>query len=104
MNLGGSHDAPRMLTSLFNKNKYKFHANPFEGNDYKIHKPDAATYQTLKLLLAQQFTYIGSPHIWAGDEMGMWGGDDPNCRKPLIWPDYEFEPERAHPEGMDTSG
>ena len=100
MNLTASHDAPRVLTSLYNKNAYKLNANPSEGNDYKINKPDADTYQTLKLLLAHQFTYIGAPHIWAGDEMGMWGGDDPSCRKPLIWPDLEFDPEIAHPLGF----
>ena len=49
------------------------------------------------MLLVQQFTYIGAPHIWAGDEMGMWGSDDPSNRKPLIWPDIEFENEMAHP-------
>lgn len=100
MNLTASHDVPRVATSLFNKNKYKYQANPEGDPAYKIHKPDAETYTTLQLLLAQQFTYIGSPHIWAGDEMGMWGGDDPNCRKPLIWPDMEFEAERSHPLGM----
>lgn len=96
MNLTASHDVPRFATSIFNKNKYKVDTNPYEGNDYKIHKPDAATYEIMKLMLVQQFTYIGSPHIWAGDEMGMWGGDDPNCRKPLIWKDLEFEPETYH--------
>jgi len=96
MNLTASHDVPRFATSIFNKNKYKVGTNPYEGNDYKIHKPDAATYEIMKLMLVQQFTYIGSPHIWAGDEMGMWGGDDPNCRKPLIWKDLEFEPETHH--------
>lgn len=96
MNLTASHDVPRFATSVFNKNKYKVDTNPYEGNDYKIHKPDAATYEIMKLMLVQQFTYIGSPHIWAGDEMGMWGGDDPNCRKPLIWKDLEFEPETYH--------
>ncbi len=101
MNLNGSHDTPRVLTSLFNKNPYKVDTNPFEGNEYKIHKPDTRTYQTLRLLLAHQFTYIGSPHIWAGDEMGMWGSDDPNCRKPLVWPDYDFESETSHPERWD---
>ena len=25
--------------------------------------------------------------IWGGDELGMWGADDPECRKPLLWPD-----------------
>lgn len=101
MNLNGSHDTPRVLTSLFNKNAYKMHTNPYGENKYKIHKPDAETYETLKLLLVQQYTYIGSPHIWAGDEMGMWGSDDPSCRKPLIWPDYEFENETTHPEGWE---
>lgn len=100
MNLVASHDVPRVATSLFNKNKYKYQTNASIDNPYKIHKPDADTRETLKLLLAQQFTYVGAPHIWAGDEMGMWGGDDPNCRKPLIWPDMTFEAEKSHPLGM----
>jgi glycosidase len=97
MNLAASHDAPRVSTSLYNKNMYKLDSKPTGSNNYKIDKPDEKTYQTLKMLLAQQFTYVGSPHIWAGDEMGMWGADDPSCRKPLIWPDYEFENETTHP-------
>lgn len=97
MNLNGSHDTPRVVTSLFNKNMYKVYAKPDQDSTYKIHRPDEETFQLLKLLLAHQYTYIGSPHIWAGDEMGMWGADDPSPRKPLIWPDYEFEDEIAHP-------
>jgi cyclomaltodextrinase len=101
MNLTASHDVPRVLSALFNKNKYKVDTNPSETSDYKIHKPDQATYQTLYLILAHQYTYVGAPHIWAGDEMGMWGSDDPSTRKPLIWPDYDFEDERAHPLGRE---
>lgn len=101
MNLTASHDVPRTLTSLFNKNKYQYLEKPDENPDYKIHKPDAATFQTLRLLLAHQYTYIGSPHIWAGDEMGMWGANDPSTRKPLIWKDYEFSPETTHPLGKE---
>ncbi len=101
MNLNGSHDTPRVLTSLFNKNLYKVYAKPEQEARYKIHRPDEETFQTLRLLLAHQYTYIGSPHIWAGDEMGMWGADDPSPRKPLIWPDYDFEDEVAHPLGME---
>ena len=100
MNYTGGFDTPRILTSLFNKNKYKYYCKVHENPEYKIHKPDVATFQTLKLLLAQQYTYFGSPHIYAGDEMGMWGADDPSCRKPLIWPDYTFEDESAHPLGQ----
>jgi cyclomaltodextrinase / maltogenic alpha-amylase / neopullulanase len=97
MNLTSSHDAPRTLTSLYNKNKYKYNAKPGDDNSYKINKPDDATVQTLKLLVAHQFTYIGAPSIWAGDEMGMWGADDPATRKPLLWPEFDFEPETTHP-------
>jgi len=32
--------------------------------------------------------------------MGMWGADDPSGRKPLIWPDYNFEEETTHPLKM----
>lgn len=100
MNLTASHDVPRVATALFNKNKYKFKSKPQDDPAYKIHKPDDVTRTTQKLLLAQQFTYVGAPHIWAGDEMGMWGADDPDCRKPLIWPDMTFEDEKAHPLGL----
>ena len=47
----------------------------------------------MKQILVHQFTFVGSPQIWQGDEMGMWGGDDPDDRKPLIWSDYKFEDE-----------
>ncbi|MEO1655600.1 MAG: alpha-amylase family glycosyl hydrolase, partial [Bacteroidota bacterium] len=101
MNLVSSHDVPRVLTSLFNKNKYKYYSSPGADNNYKIHRPDSITFQTFRLLLAHQFTYVGAPAIWAGDEMGMWGADDPSCRKPLLWPDYEFDNEVAHPLGKE---
>lgn len=100
MNVSASHDVPRLSTSLFNKSKYKYQASPYNEN-YKIYKPDEEAFESLCLLLAQQFTYVGAPQIWAGDEMGMWGADDPDTRKPLIWPDYEFESETAHPLGLD---
>jgi len=54
MNLNASHDSPRVLTSLFNKNWYKVYAKPDQDSTYKIHRPDAETFQTLKLLLTHQ--------------------------------------------------
>jgi glycosidase len=103
MNLNGGFDTPRVLTSFFNKNQYKYYCKVSEDPNYKIHKPDAATYQRLKLLLAHQYTYIGAPHIWAGDEMGIWGADDPSTRKPLLWPEYTFEDEVVHPLGKEKA-
>jgi glycosidase len=102
MNCGATHDAPRMLTSLYNHNKYKYNCTPTSENPYKVNRPDKATYETLRMLLLQQFTYVGAPHIWAGDEMGMWGSDDPSTRKPLIWDDMNFEDEKVHPFSKET--
>jgi glycosidase len=51
------------------------------------------------MILVQQFTYIGAPHIWNGDEVGMWGADDPDPRKPMVWADLTYENEVADPFG-----
>lgn len=32
-----------------------------------------------------QFTYLGAPIIYYGDELGMEGGADPDCRRPMRW-------------------
>lgn len=93
MNVAASHDAPRLLTDFYNKNRYKFKANPEEDGTYKTGKPDKEAYERLNLYLVHTFTSLGSPHIWNGDEMGMWGADDPNCRKPLMWEEMKFENE-----------
>lgn len=31
--------------------------------------------------------------IYYGDEIGMWGADDPHCRKPMVWDDLIYENE-----------
>ncbi len=93
MNVAATHDAPRLLTDFYNKNRYKFKANPEENPAYKTGKPDNDAYQRTRLYLIHVFTTLGSPQIWNGDEMGMWGADDPNCRKPLMWPELKMEKE-----------
>jgi len=97
MNLVASHDAPRIATDLYNKNLYKFKAKPSDDPHYKIDKPDAQTRKIQEMLLILQFTYIGAPHIWYGDEVGMWGADDPDTRKPMIWPDIVYDDETHAP-------
>ncbi len=98
MGLNASHDTPRLLTSFQNSNKYKHNAHPGGANNYDAGKPDAESIKRTKLYLMHQFTSLSSPHVWNGDEMGMWGADDPDPRKPLWWPEFEFEPESAHPK------
>lgn len=88
-----THDSPRLSTSFDNKGGYKVWAKPNDDPNYQTGKPADETYERVKLYLMHQFTIPGSPQIWNGDEMGMWGADDPDCRKPLWWPEYEFEDE-----------
>jgi len=99
MNLTASHDTPRFGTSIYNPGQYKYHNLPREDADYRIDRPDENTTRIQQLILVQQFTTIGAPHIWNGDEVGMWGADDPDERKPLVWADLRYDDEVAHPLG-----
>ncbi len=39
----------------------------------------------MKLAVAFQFLFIGSPAIYYGDEVGITGDNDPDCRKCMVW-------------------
>ncbi len=57
----GSHDTERILTAL-------------DGN-----------LEKLKLAFLFQFAYPGAPAIYYGDEVGLEGGKDPECRGAFPW-------------------
>lgn len=61
LNLLSSHDVPRILT-IANNN-----------------------INRLIILIVFLMTYIGAPMIYYGDEVGMIGEDDPDCRRTMIW-------------------
>ncbi|HKJ26449.1 MAG TPA: glycoside hydrolase family 13 protein [Anaerolineales bacterium] len=61
MNLLGSHDTPRLLTLCNNDSR------------------------RVLLALAFMFTFIGIPSIYYGDEIGLTGANDPDCRKTMPW-------------------
>ena len=46
----------------------------------------------LKLAMAFQMLFLGSPAIYYGDELGMTGENDPGCRGGMIWdnPDQDL--------------
>ncbi len=99
MNLTASHDTPRFSTSIYNRDQYKYKTTPRENSGYRIDRPDDRTRAVQRQILVQQFTYVGAPHIWYGDEVGMWGADDPDERKPMVWSDLSYEDEVASPFG-----
>jgi glycosidase len=50
---------------------------------------DTGILSKFKTAVAVQYSLIGSPVIYYGSEVGMWGGDVPHNRKAMLWSDYE---------------
>jgi uncharacterized repeat protein (TIGR01451 family) len=69
MNLVDSHDSTRVLRLL---------------NDDKTR---------LKLLVLLQMTLPGAPSVYYGDEVGVTGGGDPDCRRTYPWADEGGSPD-----------
>ncbi|HPY74952.1 MAG TPA: glycoside hydrolase family 13 protein [Planctomycetota bacterium] len=106
-NLLGSHDTNRIASQIVNRNystdhtwKAYFFTSKANNPLYNIQKPNKEHRQIQKLIATFQHTYIGAPMIYYGDEVGMWGANDPCCRKPMIWDDIQHEPEKTLPNGQ----
>jgi glycosidase len=67
-NMLSSHDTPRLRSTI----------------------PDAV--QCLLAVVAQ-FTLPGVPFVYYGEEIGMDGGHDPDCRRPMIWDEKRWDKE-----------
>lgn len=67
-NLIDSHDTPRFLTSSGSKKKLKF-------------------------ALSLQMVLPGMPMIYYGDELGMEGKQDPDCRRGMLWDENKQDKE-----------
>ena len=102
MNLVASHDSPRFATSFQNKQQYKYRMGARGNPELDLGPPNETTMREMRMMLLHQFTFISAPHIWNGDERGMWGGDDPDCRKPIIWGDIDHRPQVFGPNGKQA--
>lgn len=92
-NLMSSHDTER-LTSLIKNPDRNYDRDADEGNkNYDPSKPGREVMERQKLIAAFQMTYTGAPMIYYGDEVGMWGADDPHCRKPMVWEELTYDDE-----------
>jgi len=100
-NLFGSHDSNRIGSHIVNRGignfrdwgKYFNTSNALNNPNYSTRKPSANDIQLQKLFVVMQMTYVGAPMVYYGDEVGMWGGNDPDCRKPMLWEDIKYEDE-----------
>jgi len=97
-NLMGSHDTERLINMVLNPNRWINHPYPLDSKNKSIsaEKPSKELredyLEVLKQVLVFQYTYIGAPYIYQGDEIGMWG----HCRKPMIWPELDYENEHPY--------
>jgi glycosidase len=112
-NLIGSHDTPRLATMVVNRTDTGY-AQPDrfdydngavvdlrQNSDYKVRAPTASEQRLQRLVALFQMTYVGAPMVCHGDEAGMWGADDPDDRKPMVWRDKDYDVEDDHPFGHD---
>jgi glycosidase len=89
-----SHDTDRLGSMLRNPNRnYDRNASLRDDKNYDPRRPNWGQRHVRKLVAAFQLTCIGAPMIYYGAEAGMWGGDDPDDRKPMVWPDLSYENE-----------
>lgn len=87
-NLIDSHDTDRAVSKIHNPDRPFDNGNREQDDStYDGEKPPEEAYRRLELLVLIQMTYVGAPMIYYGSEVGMWGSDDPNNRKPMIWED-----------------
>lgn len=104
-NLFGSHDANRIGSHIVNADlgSYRnwgeyFGLSKGENKNYNARKPNEEEYAIQKLFAVFQMTYVGAPMLYYGDEAGMWGANDPDCRKPMVWDDILYDDERFMPD------
>lgn len=110
-NLFGSHDSNRIGSHIVNRGIANFRdwqdyfttSQAVINPDYKVSKPTSYDLQLQRLFTLLQMTYVGAPMLYYGDEVGMWGANDPDSRKPMIWSDIKYQAERYNPDGSVRS-
>ena len=79
--------------------QYPTHVSRHMYNLIDSHDTPLFLYQTggkkelMKLAYVFLMTYTGDPSIYYGDEVGMTGGQDPDCRRPMIWDEKKQDTE-----------
>lgn len=101
MNLFDSHDTDRFASMVANPDTFLYDRgnSPRWMKSYNIEKPTLQHRYLQRLMAMFQMTYVGAPLIYYGTEAGMWGADDPDDRKPMLWEDLVYDAETHDPRG-----
>ncbi|MGE5498709.1 MAG: glycoside hydrolase family 13 protein [Syntrophothermus sp.] len=104
-NLFDSHDTHRMASHTVNPDIGKFRdwgkffgKSKADNPKYDTRKPIEDERKVQRLMIIFQMTYPGAPMVYYGDEAGMWGANDPDCRKPMVWDDMNYSDETLLPD------
>jgi len=105
-NLYDSHDTDRLASMFLNPDLEYDQANRPQDNGpkYNTGRPTSDCYQKVPLAATWQMMFLGAPMIYYGDEVGMYGADDPSDRKPMLWADLpanDDPDERIEPGLLD---
>jgi glycosidase len=105
-NLFGSHDTARLASHAVNRDRLdyrdfdgSYHPRDSRAPRFDTRKPNDHERALHRLFVLFQMTYLGAPMIFYGDEAGLWGANDPCCRKPMLWPEMQFDAEAIGPDG-----
>ncbi len=110
-NLIDSHDTDRLASMIVNANprdykqpeRFDFDVSekvsPRNNNQYSVRAPNERERKLQRLVALMQMTYVGAPMIYYGTESGMWGGDDPCDRMPMVWDDLTYQDQSHDPLG-----
>lgn len=99
-NLIDSHDTDRLASMIKNPGRrFDDQNGPRNNPAYDTRRPTTVDRQLQRLISIFQMTYVGAPMVYYGTESGMWGADDPDDRKPMVWDDLTYEPETTRFDG-----
>src|SRR4029453_16280473 len=81
-------DLDRIASRIVNPDRpYDHQAGPRDDPSYDVRAPGPDEAKRLRLPRAFQFPSPGLPVVYYGTESGMWGADEPDNRKPMVWAD-----------------
>jgi cyclomaltodextrinase / maltogenic alpha-amylase / neopullulanase len=101
MDVVDTHDTERLASMIVNPDRaYDHQGSPRDDPKYDVRAPREDEWRRLRLVAAFQFAYPGAPHVLYGTEVGMWGADDPDSRKPMVWREARYDDEAAQPLGQ----
>lgn len=100
-NLIDSHDTPRVASMIVNPHQgdYRrpercdYDVRDRRQPEYKDRKPSFEERQLQRMIALFQIVYVGTPLFYYGTETGMWSGDDPSNRMPMVWADKSYAPQ-----------